>query len=111
MRQALASMRYLMFGGEALDADSVVRTRVASRGRRNDCCNGYGPTENTTFSTATGCERWRRDAATVPIGRPIANTQVMCWMQRAAAGAGGSEPANSTWAERDWRAGICSDRS
>src|SRR5947209_15525145 len=38
--------------------------------------NGYGPTENTTF---TCCQRLRKGNTveeTVPIGRPIRNTQV-----------------------------------
>jgi len=43
---------------------------------RTTLINGYGPTENTTF---TACHRIPRDAVfqgSVPIGRPIANTRV-----------------------------------
>jgi non-ribosomal peptide synthetase component F len=36
----------------------------------------YGPTENTTFTTTHRVESVAEATATVPIGRPIANTRV-----------------------------------
>ena len=38
--------------------------------------NGYGPTENTTFTCCHVMTRESRVETTVPIGRPIANTTV-----------------------------------
>jgi thioesterase domain-containing protein/acyl carrier protein len=38
--------------------------------------NVYGPTENTTFTTTHRVESVAETTATVPIGRPIANTRV-----------------------------------
>jgi non-ribosomal peptide synthetase component F len=52
------------------------RSKIADVLRGNDLINGYGPTENTTF---TCCYRIRdsyRSQGSVPIGRPISNTQV-----------------------------------
>jgi non-ribosomal peptide synthetase component F len=36
----------------------------------------YGPTENTTFTTWYLIQEVPEEATTIPIGRPIANTQV-----------------------------------
>ncbi|MBE0540494.1 MAG: amino acid adenylation domain-containing protein [Verrucomicrobia bacterium] len=69
-RDALASVRHLVVGGEALTGallaslgDPVARRMV----------NMYGPTETTVAATA-----WRGDpsAPTIPIGRPLANTRL-----------------------------------
>ena len=38
--------------------------------------NGYGPTENTTFTCCHVMQPGERVSASVPIGRPISNTQV-----------------------------------
>jgi non-ribosomal peptide synthetase component F len=37
--------------------------------------NAYGPTETTTFATWFLVQQIARDARTVPIGRPIANSE------------------------------------
>ncbi|WP_394831236.1 non-ribosomal peptide synthase/polyketide synthase [Pendulispora rubella] len=71
--ERLRGVRALLAGGDALSVTHVRRAREALP----DCqiINGYGPTENTTF---TCC--WPVDeevlGATVPIGRPIDNTKV-----------------------------------
>jgi len=74
MPEAFASMRTLIAGGEALEARAVRTVLKACPELR--LVNGYGPTENTTFT----CCGWLRDisasATNVPIGRPISNTQV-----------------------------------
>jgi len=71
---AFATLRTLIAGGEALDPKwvrAVLKDRPPMR-----LVNGYGPTENTTF-TCCGLVRDVPDgAASVPIGRPISNTQV-----------------------------------
>lgn len=71
-RDALASLRQLVAGGEAL-SPSHVRAALAALDE-GVVINGYGPTECTTFAC---CFRMNKDYCpgdTVPIGRPIANT-------------------------------------
>lgn len=68
------ALRCLLFGGEAVDA---VRVRqVLEAGRPAHLLHMYGPTETTTFATAYAVEEVPEGATTVPIGSPIANTQV-----------------------------------
>jgi aspartate racemase len=73
--EALAPLRQLLIGGEAL---SVPHVRAALQ-RLPDTVlvNGYGPTEATTF---TCCYQIPRElpggAASVPIGRPIGGIEV-----------------------------------
>jgi amino acid adenylation domain-containing protein len=67
---SLARLKKLFLGGEALPASLVRQLRQAFRGEMH---NMYGPTETTIWSTTfpiTG------DSASIPIGKPIANTQV-----------------------------------
>ncbi|QSQ26379.1 non-ribosomal peptide synthase/polyketide synthase [Pyxidicoccus parkwayensis] len=73
--QALASVRQLLAGGDALPAQRV-RDHLERLNPASVLINGYGPTENTTF---TACYRMHAGAsfgASVPIGRPISNTRV-----------------------------------
>ena len=72
---ALAPLRQLLAGGDVLSPTHVARALAALPD--TTIINGYGPTENTTF---TCCYRIPRDHpadATVPIGRPIAGTDVV----------------------------------
>ncbi|HEU5396072.1 MAG TPA: alpha/beta fold hydrolase, partial [Verrucomicrobiae bacterium] len=62
-----------MFGGEAGDPKSVARVLKAKAPRR--LVNGYGPTENTTFSACYEVRAMPENATNVPIGRPISNSQ------------------------------------
>lgn len=71
---AFCRVRYLVVGGEALDARSV--RRVLGVQRPQKLLNGYGPTETTTFACTFDCDELEDDAASVPIGRPIGNTRV-----------------------------------
>jgi len=66
-------MRHLLFGGESADAASARRV-LESGGKPKRLINGYGPTETTTFAVCHLVERVEGNS--VPIGRPIANTQV-----------------------------------
>ncbi len=73
--ECLAGVRQLLAGGDVLSPGHVRRAldRLAPGGV---LINGYGPTENTTF---TCCHRLTREAeadAAVPIGRPIRGTRV-----------------------------------
>lgn len=72
--EALRKVRQLLAGGDVL---SPTHVRRALSVMENGCViNGYGPTENTTF---TCCFRVTHDTAfsgSVPVGFPIANTSV-----------------------------------
>ncbi|WP_445234438.1 AMP-binding protein, partial [Duganella rhizosphaerae] len=71
---AFGGLRYLIVGGDALDPQ-VVR-KVLARSRPRHLLNGYGPTETTTFATTYEIDEVPAGARGIPIGRPIANTQV-----------------------------------
>ena len=71
----LAGLRELFTGGEALSVDHVRRMRHAAPDMR--LRNGYGPTECTTFTCTYAIPAdIPEGAASIPIGRPIADTQV-----------------------------------
>ena len=70
---AFASMRQLMFGGEAVDPNWV--REILTQGAPERLVHVYGPTESTTFATAHLIESVPATANTIPIGRPISNTQ------------------------------------
>lgn len=69
--------KYLILGGEALSWELIKRISETADGC--EVINHYGPTETTvgslTFDLREADARARM-AATVPIGRPIANTEV-----------------------------------
>jgi len=70
----LAGVRQLLAGGDVLSPRHV--RKVLEVGGDRVLVNGYGPTENTTF---TSCHRMREASeveATVSIGRPVSRTQV-----------------------------------
>ena len=71
---ALGGLRRLLIGGEAL---SVTHVRRALEALPGTCIiNGYGPTECTTFALCHTIPRdLPADVPSVPIGRPIANTE------------------------------------
>lgn len=62
----------LLSGGEALPWDLAGKLCTRSRA----LWNLYGPTETTVWSTVEPVSLTTREGASVPIGRPIANTQV-----------------------------------
>ncbi len=69
----LASLRLLLAGGDVLAVAAVEQVL-----QQTTLCliNGYGPTENTTFTCCYPMTDLHQIASTVPIGRPIANTSV-----------------------------------
>ena len=71
---ALGKLRHLLFGGEAADPRSVKRLLHKDPPRR--LLHVYGPTETTTFALWYRVEAVAADATTVPIGRPMGNTQI-----------------------------------
>lgn len=70
---AFATMRQLMFGGEAVDPACV--RAILANGSPRRLVHVYGPTESTTFATAYLIHDVAADATTVPIGRAISNTE------------------------------------
>ncbi|NVJ26526.1 amino acid adenylation domain-containing protein, partial [Myxococcus sp. AM011] len=73
--QALASVRQVLAGGDVLPAQRV-REHLARLPEGAVLVNGYGPTENTTFSACHRLEAASSFGASVPIGRPISNSHV-----------------------------------
>ena len=71
---AIADVPVVLAGGEVLNPDTVRAVLTARRGQ--PLVNGYGPTENTTFTTCHVLTDPRQAGATVPIGRPIQHTVV-----------------------------------
>ena len=72
---APAGLRCLLFGGEAADP-ARVREALRAYGPRR-LLHVYGPTESTTFATWRPVAAVAPAAATVPIGRPVANTRAL----------------------------------
>ncbi|MFN6567974.1 non-ribosomal peptide synthase/polyketide synthase [Dendronalium sp. ChiSLP03b] len=69
-----SSLRYLLFGGEAVDPKWV--KEVLNNGAPQQLLHVYGPTENTTFSSWYLVQDVPKGATTIPIGQPISNTQI-----------------------------------
>ena len=67
---ALASLRTMLLGGEAVPASLIHLIQGVFKG---DLFNMYGPTETTVWSTSYLI---KQIGSSVSIGRPIANTQV-----------------------------------
>jgi amino acid adenylation domain-containing protein len=67
------SVKSLLFGGEAVYP--VTAAAVLEHGGPERLVNAYGPAECTTFSGWYVARKVARDAVSVPIGKPVANTQ------------------------------------
>jgi aspartate racemase len=72
--QSLSRVRQLLAGGETLPVPPA--RKVVDNLKGCQLINGYGPTENTTFTCCYPVKDSSRLGMSVPIGRPIANTQV-----------------------------------
>ena len=83
---SLGRLKKLLLGGEALPPSLIRHLRQEFHG---EMYNMYGPTETTIWSTTF---RITGDSDSIPIGKPIANTQVYVLdsgLQPVAAGAAG----------------------
>jgi natural product biosynthesis luciferase-like monooxygenase protein len=69
-REGLRSLQKLMIGGEAFPSDLATTLRGMVKG---EILNMYGPTETTIWSTTHEVDEVTGE---VPIGTPIANTQI-----------------------------------
>jgi acyl-CoA synthetase (AMP-forming)/AMP-acid ligase II len=76
---SLRGVRQLIAGGDVLSVPHVERTLAAldTGDTGGTFINGYGPTENTTFTTCHALRGPAALGASVPIGRPIAGTTVV----------------------------------
>ncbi len=72
--ESLRGLRYLLAGGDVLSVSHVRQALAALPG--TTLVNGYGPTENTTFTTCHAIREQDCERPSIPIGRPIANTTV-----------------------------------
>jgi amino acid adenylation domain-containing protein len=72
---AFGQLRYLLVGGDALDPKTI-RQLLQHEQRPVHVVNGYGPTETTTFAITHDIQSVADDARSIPLGKPIANTQV-----------------------------------
>ncbi|MFF2142911.1 amino acid adenylation domain-containing protein, partial [Kitasatospora sp. NPDC058190] len=72
--ECLAGVRQVWTGGEAVSPHAVLTVRAICPGLL--VVNGYGPTETTTFAASWPVHELAEDAASVPIGRPMANTRL-----------------------------------
>jgi len=70
----LRSLRTVLFGGEKAEPHAV-RAFIAG-GPPQNLINAYGPTEATTYVTLHRANALPADAARVPIGAPIQNTEI-----------------------------------
>lgn len=70
----LNGLRQLLAGGDVLSVPHVKKVLQELRGCR--LINGYGPTENTTFTCCYPVVDSAAINGSVPIGRPISNTYV-----------------------------------
>ncbi len=64
------SLKYLLVGGDVLSPKHI--NKIKNRSSKIEIINGYGPTENTTFSTTYRIDR--HFEARIPIGKPISNS-------------------------------------
>ncbi|MEE8584520.1 MAG: amino acid adenylation domain-containing protein, partial [Acidobacteriota bacterium] len=71
---SLKPVRQLLAGGDILSPAHVRRALAELPSTR--LINGYGPTENTTFTCCHPMQGEQIFGGTVPIGRPISNTRI-----------------------------------
>ena len=72
--ESLRGLRYLLAGGDVLSVPHVLKAARELSGCQ--IINGYGPTENTTFTCCYRVPGDWKGGNSVPIGRPISNTRV-----------------------------------
>jgi len=70
----LRPLRQLLIGGDVLSPAHVAKALAELPACK--MINGYGPTEGTTFSCCHPIQDDDGRAASIPIGRPLSNTQV-----------------------------------
>ncbi len=71
--QLFQGLKYLLAGGDVVNAATI--KKVFSHNKHIEIINGYGPTENTTFSITYRMKPDDEIKDYIPIGKPIAETQ------------------------------------
>ncbi len=109
----LRPLRQLLAGGDVLSVPHVQRVLRELPGCQ--LINGYGPTENTTFTCCYAVSADDPIASSVPIGGPIANTQVYivdAWLQPVPIGVAGELCAGGHGVGRGYlnRASLTAER-
>ena len=102
-------MRTVILAGEPLPralVERALRAAAASSG----CCNLYGPTEDTTYSTCAAVERGRRGGSRRSAGRSPA-PRVLRARRAACSRCRSACPASSTSAAPASRAATSAGRS
>ncbi len=72
--ECLRGLKQLLIGGDVLSVGHVRKAYEGLEGCR--IINGYGPTENTTFTCCHTIEAKDLEGMAIPIGTPIANTRI-----------------------------------
>src|SRR5205807_3734370 len=72
--EVFGSLRHLLFGGSAVDPRWV--KEVLQKAPSERLLHVYGPTESTTYASWHLVSEVQNDRGTIPIGRPIANTEL-----------------------------------
>lgn len=73
--EAFAGLKQLITGGDVMSPAHA--KKLLARYPKLRLVNGYGPTENTTFTTAHRVTGDDLQAMSIPIGHPISNTTVV----------------------------------
>ncbi|GCE45199.1 glutamate-1-semialdehyde-2,1-aminomutase [Thermosporothrix hazakensis] len=72
---AFQTLRYLLIGGEQV-TPRWARRVIECEHAPEHLLNGYGPTETTTFASWYHIQSLTEDTTIIPIGRPLANTEL-----------------------------------
>ncbi|CAM3407795.1 non-ribosomal peptide synthetase [Xenorhabdus nematophila] len=75
LKPLLGQLRYLLIGGDVLDPNKIQQVQSAVL-KPTYLLNGYGPTETTTFAATYTIPLSIDVTRSIPIGRPISNTQI-----------------------------------
>ncbi|PHM49273.1 non-ribosomal peptide synthetase [Xenorhabdus miraniensis] len=70
----LPQLKILLVGGDVLDPHVIAQ--VLCKNPPQKLLNAYGPSEGTTFTTTYRIDALTSGTASIPIGRPIANTRI-----------------------------------
>jgi amino acid adenylation domain-containing protein/thioester reductase-like protein len=74
--KVFAGLKCLLAGGDALTPSTMATLQADIKTRPGKIVNGYGPTEATTFAVTYNIPSNYSAVHSIPIGRPIANTQL-----------------------------------
>ncbi len=74
MPEMFSNLTYLLVGGDVVKPEKVQKLIQCEAGSPKYILNGYGPTENTTFTTTYLMSENNLYSDSIPIGKPISNT-------------------------------------